>query len=168
MILLRKFIFRISITIIVLLLILAVGFKSLPLEFIDSHDEITFENLIFLGLPICILFTLTGTLKQKDTTANIIAKVLLTLFITFIPVFIACITIFDSMCNWSTDKFLFENKNNNSDKIALRSFGCGAMDSGAPSYKVFETKSFTSRMIWVTPIDTNKIDRLLWRRLDNQ
>ncbi|ANH80883.1 hypothetical protein A8C56_07730 [Niabella ginsenosidivorans] len=68
------------------------------------------------------------------------------------------------MCRWANNKILFENIKDKTAKIVLRDFGCGATDSGSPAYKICKIKNISSLFIWVTNVDTTKIDRQIWQR----
>jgi len=58
----------------------------------------------------------------------------------------------------TTDKTYFENKKDHSIKIVERNLCCGALDSDLPFIN-FKVNEITSQLIWVTEIDTNKIDQ---------
>jgi hypothetical protein len=126
------------------------------------------EKIRFFGLPVAILLTLFGTLKQKDAATTRMIKIVLTICVAIFSVFILFMTVFASMCRWTNNKVLFENKNDKTTKIVLRDFGCGATDSGSPTYKVCKIKSISPLLVWVTNIDTTKIDRVTWQRVENK
>jgi uncharacterized membrane protein len=136
------------------------------LEFTSNEIENAYETTRFYGLPFAILLTLTGTIKDPDTSNSNGQKILLTLLIAGISFFIMIITLFSGMCSWTTDKVFFEDKKNSSIKIVERDYGCGATDSGKPIYKTFKVHEVTKYLIWVTEIDTNKIDMSEWTRVD--
>lgn len=69
------------------------------------------------------------------------------------------------MCRWTNGKILFTSSKNHSTKIILREYGCGATDSGKPNYKVCKVKYLSSSFIWVTRIDTTKINKIVWKRI---
>jgi hypothetical protein len=139
-----------------------------PLEFTNDDFQDSFEQVRFFGLPIVILLTLFGTLKIKDSTGKKTGKIVLTICIALFSVFVLFMTVFAGMCRWTNNKILFENVNDKTTKILLRDFGCGATDSGSPIHKVCKIKSITPLLICVTSIDTTKIDRQTWRRVENK
>lgn len=139
-----------------------------PLEFTNDNFQDSFEQVRFFGLPLVILLTLFGTLKSKDSTGTKSTKIGLTICISLISIFVLFMTVFAGMCRWTNNKILFENINNKTTKIVLRDFGCGATDSGSPTYKVCKIKNITPLLIWVTSIDTIKIDRQIWQRVENE
>ena len=163
---LLKIIFWTSISIVILVIIFSLTKQFLPLEFESDDDELVFENFRLWCLPIVILLTLTKTLKHKESTGIIIGKIGLTILIALIPVFIMFITAFDGLCGWATEKILFENKVASSKKIVLRSFGCGAVDASAPTFGVFKVRNLPFHLVYITKIDTSKIDKREWKRIE--
>lgn len=138
-----------------------------PLELTSDNFQDLFEQIRFFGLPIAILLTLFGTLKQKDPTDTRIGKIVLTICVAAFSAFILFMTVFAGMCRWTNNKVLFENKNDKTTKIVLRDFGCGATDSGSPTYKVCKIKRISPLLVWVTNVDTTKINRVAWLRVDD-
>jgi hypothetical protein len=163
-----KTIYWASLTLIFVFVIVPFIGQFIPLEFTDDNFQNFFEQFRFFGLPIAILLTLFGTLKHTDATATKTTKIVLTICITLFSVFVLSMTVFAGMCRWTNNKVLFENKNDKTKKIVLRDFGCGATDSGSPTYKVCKIKTISPLLIWVRDLDTTKIDRRIWQRVDNK
>lgn len=162
-----KILFWFSVCSIALLIIVPIVFHLLPLEFTKNNDEIIFNNIWFFGLPAAILLTLTGTLKLKNSVGEKILKIILTILVALLPIVFAFATALDGLCAWTTDKVLFEKINEPSVKIVSREYGCGAVDTGSPTHNIFKIKYFTSHLILVSPIDTTKINKAIWRRNNN-
>lgn len=162
-----KIIYWISITLIFLFVVVPFIGQFTPLEITNKSFQDKFEQFRFFGLPVAILLTLFGTLKSKDSGERKTGKIALTITICIISIVILFITVFASMCKWTDNKILFENIHDNTTKIVLRNFGCGATDSGTPNYKVCKIKNISPALIWLTNIDTTKIDKQIWRRVDN-
>ncbi|MCW3070774.1 MAG: hypothetical protein JWO44_664 [Bacteroidetes bacterium] len=162
-----KIIYRASIVFICVIVATAILGQALPLEFADNESENLYLGICFYGIPLAIVLTLTGTLKQTDTPASATGKIILTLVIAGLSFFVTVIAAFTSMCEWSTHRVCFENKQDPSVKIVEREFGCGVFDSGEPAYKLFKVSEFSPYMIWATEADTNKIDKAEWRRVEN-
>jgi hypothetical protein len=139
-----------------------------PLELTNDNLQDSFEQVRFFGLPIVILLTLFGTLKSKDSPGSKTTKIVVTICISLFSFFVLFMTVFAGMCRWTNNKILFENISDKTAKIVLRDFGCGAIDSGTPTYKVCKVKYITASLIWVTSIDTTKIDREIWQRVINE
>lgn len=137
----------------------------LPLEISNNEFELTYDSIRFYGFPICIILTLTGTIKRQDTSGIVTTKVLTTLLISGFSVFIMFMTLFAGMCDWTTYKVFFENKQNPSTKIVQRSFGCGATDSSPATLKIFKIREFTPYFICVTSVDTTEINKSEWTRI---
>jgi hypothetical protein len=163
-----KIIYWTSLVLIFVFVIVPFVGQFTPLEFTNDNFQDSFEQFRFFGLPIAILLTLFGTLKAKDSTGTKTSKIVLTICISVFSVFILFMTVFAGMCRWTNNKILFNNITDKTTKIVLRDFGCGATDSGSPTYKVCKIKSITPLLIWVTAIDTTNIDRQIWQRVDNK
>ena len=163
-----KIIFWTSVTFIFFLVIVPFVAQFTPLEFTDGKLRNSIEQFRFFGLPVIILLTLFGTLKSKDRPEIKIAKVVLTIVVSATPVLIFFAIAFGGRCHWTESKTLFEKNNEKTTKMVLREFGCGATDSGRPTYKVAKVKKVYPALIWVTDIDTTKIDRNTWQRIDKK
>ena len=146
----------------------AISGNFVPLEFSNNDSEFIYDSIRGFGFPIAVMFTLTGTIKSKDTAGTIATKNVLTIVAAALSFFIIVMTAFAGMCDWTTDKIFFENKQNSSIKIVQRSFGCGATDSSPATLKVFKVREITPYLIWVTSIDTNQINKSEWTRIENK
>ena len=139
-----------------------------PLEFSNNYSEFIYDSIRGFGFPIAVMLTMTGTIKSKDKAGIIATKLVLTIVAAAFSFFIIVMTAFAGMCDWTTDKIFFENKQNSSIKIVQRSFGCGATDSSPATLKVFKVSEITPYLIWVTSIDTNQINKSEWIRIENK
>lgn len=163
--LILRILFWLSVCVIVLLIVLPIIKSLLPVEFVNDRHQGIYDGFRIFGLAGAIILTLTGTIKKKDTTGEVIGKIVLTLFALLIPFCIMVTTVFDGMCRWVNDKALFVNNRKSSSQIVLRSYGCGAVDSGSPKYGTFEIRDLPFGLIWVTKTDTLNIDRTVWIRV---
>ncbi|MBL7800688.1 MAG: hypothetical protein JNL95_08170 [Chitinophagales bacterium] len=161
----NKVIFKTSILLLSIWILSAICRTFIPLEFSNNNFEFIYDNIRFYGFPITIILTLTGTIKKDDSSGVIVTKIVMTIFISAFSVFVMFIMLFAEMCDWSTDKVVFVNKQNPSTKIVQRSFGCGATDSSPETIKVFKIREITPYFIWVTNIDTNQINKSEWTSL---
>jgi hypothetical protein len=137
----------------------------IPLEFSNNHYEYIYDSIRFFGIPIAIFLILVGTIKRIDTSGIIATKIFTAMIISAFAVFIMFMTVFAGMCDDTTDKVFFENKQRPSTKIVQRSFGCGATDSSPATMKVSQIREITPYLIWVTSVDTNQIDKSEWNRI---
>ena len=161
-----KIVYWTSILLLSFWILTAIFGTFIPLEISNNDFEFIYDSIRFYGFPITIILTLTGTIKKKDTTGTIATKVLTTIVISVVSIFIMVMTLFAGMCDWTTDIVFFENKLNPSIKIVQRSFGCGATDSSPATLKVFKVKEITPYLIWTTSIDTNQINKYEWTRIE--
>lgn len=164
---LLKLIYWASISLICFWILVAILGLFLPIEVTDNKIENTYYEIRFWGLPIAILLTLSGTIESNDASVSLGGEILATLFAAGISVFFMFMAMFLGMCDWTTDRMFFENKQDRSIKIVERSFGCGATDSGSPIHKIFKMTPVTKYFVWVTEIDTNSIDKSEWVRIEN-
>lgn len=162
-----RILFKISIFAIAVLIILALLKFLLPIEFTSESDEEFFTGFVILGIPLAILLTLSGTIKRTDTLRDMGRKIFATIFAAMIPVAIPLAFALNFMCDWYTEEILFDHETDSSQKIVLRSYGCGATDSTPPDYGTFKIHYYTSHIIWVTAIDTLAIDKRIWMRREN-
>lgn len=133
-------------------------------EFVDYNTAIFFNKIKLYGIPISILLTLTGTLRPKDKTGLIIGKIFATLGVLLIVFIIGIVSMFD-LCGWLIDDTLFTKKNDSTEKIQIRHYDCGAVDSDKPNYKIVKIEKIGKYFLYTSKVDTNKIDRNDWVRM---
>lgn len=165
MYLLKRLVFWTSIAAIVCWIVIALFGKVIPLEIRIGKSGDFHQLFVFYGLQTAVLFTLAGTLKKTDYKKLLLIKIGLTLVATFFAAFLAFITIFSGMCSWSTDRTLFEYKDNPDTQIVLRRKSCGSDQKIYPIYKTCKVVYLTSNLFWIKDIDTNQIDKSLWKRI---
>jgi hypothetical protein len=163
-----KLIYWTSLALILLLVVVPFIGQFTPLEISNESFQDAYLEFRFYGLPIIILLTLFGTIKPQNSSATKATKIFLTIGVSLFSIFILFITLFAGMCRWTDNEILFNNVNDNTTHIILRDFGCGATDSGQPSYKVCKIKNILPSLIWVTDFDTTKIDRKVWKRTNKE
>lgn len=163
--LLKRLIFWASIVAIVCWVIIALFGKVIPLEIKIGKSGNFHQLFVFYGLQTAVIFTLAGTLKVTDSKKLLLGKIALTLVIAFVAAFLAFITVFSGMCSWNTDRTLFEQKDNPGTQIVLRRKGCGSDQKTYPIYKTCKVVYITSSLFWINDIDTNRIDKSLWKRV---
>lgn len=161
-----KIIYWTSILLLCFWILTAILGNFIPLEFAYNDSEFIYDSIRFYGFPIAILLTLTGTIKEKDTSGVIATKIFGTIFVSAFSVFVMFMTLFAGMCDWTTDKVFFENNKNPTTKIVQRSFGCGATDSSPATIKLFKVREFTRHLIWITSVDTSQINKNEWTRIE--
>lgn len=164
----NKIIYWTSIAVICVFTIIPFLAKFVRLEISNQGFRNVFDQIRFFIFPVAILLTLFGTIKSKDTTDTKTIKIILTVGASLISVFILAMKMFAGMCEWTTNKILFRKVDDKMTLIVLRDFGCGATDSGLSLNKVCKTKNLFPSVIWVTEIDTSKIDRKVWQRVAGQ
>jgi hypothetical protein len=158
----KKLVFWLSIAVLFLLVIVPIIGNILPLKLSDDRLNSKFWEIRFFGIPIAILLTLSGTLKRNDDKGQNILIIVSTVMIAGLSCLILFFSVFMDMCSWNNKKILFVN--DAGDKIILRDYGCGAVDSGDPIYNIVKVKRIAPGLNWVTNVDTSKIDKTIWFR----
>lgn len=166
---LSKIIYFTSICYIIVCCIIAVLFKSLPIEFKNYNFNEQSSGLFFLGIPIAILFTIARLGFKNIDKSKIRIEILKTFLISggiFALFFLYALATFgSSMCTTSTGEVLFIKKNSNSSKIVERHFGCGATDSSPATVTIAKQTVIISLFWYYTPIDTTTLNTAEWIRV---
>ena len=142
--------------------------KTLPIEFKQPDNNDIFDGMIFIGIPFAIILTISriGFKNiQKDHIRSAITKTILIasgVFLLFVVY--GFISFGANMCSWSMGETLFIHKAHYSSRIVKRYFGCGATDSSPATIGTFKTTDIPPFFIYVTKIDTTKIDSKVWER----
>lgn len=136
----------------------------LPVEFADPGVRDKFSVYSMYILSLAILLTLAGTIKKEDTVAAMLSKIILTVFVSFLPYAFLVISTFFDFCSWSDGKILYEKKTDPNIRIIERCYGCGAYDSSYPDFQVFRMTPVTSLFYWTVKADTTALDRSKWTR----
>ena len=140
----------------------------IPLEFVNnSRSEEIYIMIRFCGFPIAAVLSVLTWIKSKDTSYIVVGKIILAVCVAVVSWGVSVIALLGGVCGYITDNVFFENKQKPSIKIVQRHYDCGAFDSDYPTYKIFKIKEITSDFIWATEIDTNKIDKNEWIRIEN-
>ena len=161
-----KLIYNISLASIVFWLLISLFLALGPVE-ISGQLKDAFISGRFIGLPFAILLTLTGTIINAKTRLEALVKVILTVAASIAVFWIMIIAIFADMCSYNTRTVLFVNKDDLSDRIEVRDFGCGATDSSPATLHISRIKYFAQDIMIVKDknIDTAKIDQSQWQRV---
>jgi len=162
-----KLVYYISLAYIISCIGLSILMKILPIEFSNDTYSEDFDSIFFIGIPIAILLTLSRIgfkveLSKTQIKSAIVKTILLavTCFVLFL--FYNIVTFGSSMCTWTSGETLYRNSTNTSQKIIKRYFGCGATDSSPSTVGVFKVQQITRLFIYVTKVDTTKLDRHEW------
>ena len=138
----------------------------MDIEFATDSIKSDYREFLFFAVPIAILLTLFGTIKDKDKGSKIVGKVIGTIVLAAVTVFVMFMSIFADMCVWTNREVLYEHKNDSNTKIIVRDFGCGATDSGPPTIGIYKVRYFTNYFIRSTKIDTATIDKNEWTKIE--
>lgn len=158
----RKTICWAAIVFLILWIIRPLVWYILGLEFASDSTNSSYKKLMFYAVPIAMLLTLFGTIKAGDKGTQIAAKVLATVGVSFMVIFLMIISILTDMCVWTNGKVLYESKLEPNTKIIEREYGCGAFDSEPPTIGIYKVQNFTKYFIRSTEINVSSIDKNEW------
>jgi hypothetical protein len=161
---LSKLIFYISIFLILFWILAAMLSACLPIECTHKGLVEVYTVTRFYGFPVAILFALCGTVRATDSPLEIGLKVIGTVIVSGISVFVLFLALFGGMCAWSSGTTLFIHKNDPATKIVLRDYGCGATDSSPPKYALFKERKLIDYFYWEAEFDTLSMDKREWVR----
>ena len=159
----HKIIFRISLCFIILCVLTI----FLPIEITNGTVKMNFTWIRLFGIPIAVLLTLTGIIKQKDTILIVIVKSVVTTIFAGFTCFFLIILLFVNMCEWTESEVFFTHKQKPNTKIVERSMNCGAFDTDFPNYKPFKITKLSDNFIWAVKVDTTNLDTNKWEKVVN-
>ena len=139
-----------------LLLILAYFFLLfclLPLEYDDIKVRTFVKPLIYASAAFLLYRAVTA--KSRDKYAKWLLGGLLTFFF-LIYLFFKLI----GFCAWGDFGIQYVNRNDNSDRIIMRGYGCFLTDDDT---QLFEERLLTKHLKWVTNFDEQPIDKNKWQ-----
>lgn len=158
---------------ILLIFLVALLIRITPLDFATPAYGDLFDILFFGGIPAAILLTMTRigfrTLDKTQKRTAIITSFLLSFGCFFLFFLYALGSLGSGMCDYSNGRTLFTNRTDPSIRIIIRYYGCGAVDSSPATPSIAKLKPFTPVFNYVSPVDTSKINKEDWIRVnDNQ
>ena len=141
--------------------------QTLNYEFRNTKFESDFYYYIFTLTPIAILLTLFGTIKKRHDIIRKIMTIILTAGLALLCFFFLLNNMFSiGFGAWTTFNISYENKYNPDQQIREQRYDAGALGYG--SSRVVTVKPFAGLFWKVTPVDTNKIDKVEWIRVDKE
>lgn len=161
---LNRIVFISSLFVIVLIITFRMLLSLTHLEYASNAVSASLNSFTGILLPLAIVLTLTGTLFEKDGILAAISKVILTLFVALVTLFLMMVSGI-GFCGWSHRETAFSNKENPSKTIVIRDFGCGAMDGGPTRSAVFMVNPVAPGLNWTVEVDTLKLDTVKWTSL---
>ncbi len=167
-----KIIYRISLLFIVLILLTVLLVRFIPLEYAKPAYENYFDILFFGGIPAAILLLISrigyAPMDSKQKKQTIIKYFLLSVGCFFIFFLYALLSWSDGMCRYNTIRTLYTHRTVPSTHIILRGYGCGAVDGGPPNISTAKLRTCTPLFNYISPIDTSKIKKEEWIRVEEK
>jgi hypothetical protein len=141
--------------------------QSINFDFRDLKDANDFYNVILCGTPIAILLTLFGTLKKWHDKTRKIVTIFTTIGLTILTFMFLLNNLFTiGFGAWTTFNIAYEHKTNPERQIREQRYDVGALGYG--SDRVVEVKPFAELFWQVSRVDTTKIDKSKWVRVDKK
>lgn len=141
--------------------------QSINFEFKNYQLANEFYNIILPGTPIAILITLFGTLKNRQSSVHKISIVLITILLTFCSFIFLLNNLFTiGFSRWSTFNIAYEHKTERDRQIREQRYDSGALGYGGN--RTVEVKPFAFFFWKIIPVDTTKIDKTIWIRVDKE
>ena len=162
----KKTIFWTAITFIVLTIFgLTIG-QILPYEFANYKLQHWFYDTIIQGLPIAVLLTLFGTIRQENTKTRNWTFIGLTVLISILCFVAQFFLIFSfGFGAWTTETTIYKHKTENK-AIKEQLYDIGAFGYGGR--RIVEIKPILKYWILPTAIDTLTIDKSEWKFVNEQ
>lgn len=148
------------------LCIITIG-QALSYEFRNTDFGKEFYFYIFTLLPVAILLTLFGTIKRKHSVIRKTTTIILTAaFASFCFLFLLNNIFTIGFGAWKTFNIAYENKHAPEHQIIEQRYDIGALGYG--DSRVVEVKPVAGIFWKVIKVDTNKIDKTNWMRVDKE
>lgn len=141
--------------------------QTIHFEFSDRKTSSDFYNIILSGTPIAILLTLFGTLKQNHDKARKLFTIFGTIGLAMFAFMLLLNIVFTiGFGTWTTFNIAYENKTNPERQIREQRYDVGTLGYG--SDRIVEVKPFAGLFWQVSQVDTTKIDKTKWKRVDRE
>ena len=141
--------------------------QTINFDFINHKTANDFYNVILGGTPIAILLTLFGTLKKHHDKERKLLTIFATIGLTVLTFMFLLNNLFTiGFGAWTTFNIAYENKTNPERQIREQRYDVGALGYGGD--RIVEVKPFAGLFWQVSPVDTTKIDKTKWVRVDKE
>ncbi len=162
----RKVLFALSISFIVVTVSTFTIAQIIPLEFASYKIQDTFYDVIIFGLPFAILTTITGTIKKKNTTKKnwifAISTILISMGCFAARLFLIFWFGFGA---WTTTTSIYKHKTKNT-QIKEQLYDIGAFGYGGK--RIAKISPVLKYWVRATPIDTSTINKEDWILVNKQ
>jgi hypothetical protein len=130
-------------------------FSLLPLE----YDNIRARTFVYPLIYVSAAYVLYKALFERSSEKYAIGLVGgIIAFFFIIYYFLRLI----GFCAWSDFGILYVNRNDKSDKIIMRGYGCFLTDTDT---QLFEEREITKHLKWVTNFDEKPINTTKWQKV---
>jgi hypothetical protein len=159
----RRIIFWAAILFFISLISGLILFSVLSLEFKNSSYFGDVYLYLVLLIPLAILFTMTGTIKKRNSSNKNWGIAGLTSIIAII-VFVTMFSLIMQIAwgGWANEAILYRNKKDNNISVNEQVWDVGALGYDRGSKRVVELKPIFYYFYQVRLIDTTHLDRNEW------
>lgn len=157
--------YYLSIITIIVWLVRPILFWLVGLDFADSKLAINYSFSWRFFLPIAICLTISKEFIDGHRPQNLMRSILIRIGLSALSVFIVFLSLFANMCGWIEKDVYFKSKDNSS-RIVLMEYGCGAYDSDPnPRQKIKIIKPLNKIFNWSHSCDTTAINHNEWTKI---
>lgn len=140
--------------------------QIVPYEFANSKFSQNYYNIIMVGFPTAILFTLFDTIKEENKKTKNFINLSITIFSCIISFALLVSLVFNiGFGSWITYSTIYKHKKENL-TIKEQRYDIGALGYGR--HRIVELKPIMK--FWVLPIevDTTKINKNEWKFVNEE
>lgn len=135
--------------------------QSSTYEFADWKLSQQFYDTIMQGLPIAILFTLTGTIKRTNNQSKNFTIIVVTIIGSIVSFYLMVSMLFSVNFLLITNHILlYKGRTNQTTIIMTQTIGQGAL--GADGHRIVKLEPFFYFWNKITIVDTTTIDKADW------
>ena len=135
--------------------------QSSTYEFADWKLSQQFYDTIIQGLPIAILFTLTGTIKRTNNQSKNFTIIVVTIIGSIVSFSLMVSMLFSvNFLSITNHILLYKGRTNQTTIIMTQTIGQGAL--GADGHRIVKLEPFFYFWNKITIVDTTTIDKADW------
>lgn len=135
--------------------------QSSTYEFADWKLSQQFYDTIMQGLPIAILFTLTGTIKRTNNQSKNFTIIVVTIIGSIVSFYLMVSMLFSvNFLPITNHILLYKGRTNQTTIIMTQTIGQGAL--GADGHRIVKLEPFFYFWNKITIVDTTTIDKADW------
>jgi len=141
--------------------------QTINYEFRDNKLADEFYSLMLGGTPLVILLTLFGTFKKRHSATTKLLSILVTVGAAALTFMFLVSNLFTlGFGTWTTFNIAYEHERNPERQVREQRYDAGALGYGGN--RIVEVRPFAGFFWKILPVDTTKLDKTEWRRIDQE